>query len=1538
MAIDPTTQANLDKIGTWDGVTSQSALQGPYTDIGEQYIPWGGVSYFGSPWRSYVDVWDKTKLFQGMGVNFNVSRDEADAVAAVLSEAGVTNARIEVGWNALSYDDDTKLKDSDRQQLQGLLTALKKYGIRPIVLLNTNSGMPAPNAQVRINVTKAASAGDRVVYFTVTSGTLTPNYTGFSGMAYRTMYPVITEYDAAAGKATLSAPLPQALTTGSKNLVKLKYQPFSPPVFAGGKANPASQETLDGWMTYVKTVSDNVTALLGTTAAADRGFDIEVYNELSFGWEFLDINQYYNPTLSFTSQPVSFTKDGKTKTGVEILLPMTADYARQNLPGVSVISGFANQRPWDSGTTLWLEQGFSRHYYTEYATPKSNIYTNSGSDMTTYKKSYYHALHSREANPDGSLGYNGNYDWTAPGTYYIPPHIKALPEEWFYPYQTEMIVRDLLPFPGAGTLGDSADANHRFRFASPGKGIVPQIWETETNFIREQIASDVAAQAGVSADNQKVIDLMHQIGAKATLRQYVFLPHKGLTTINLYAVKSDIGFNMLPDAFFSQLAKDKYVLTAAGRALIGPQLTAVKNMANLMKQGTTIASPRPLVVANIVEYKPRLVFGGDGTAKHPSRYHRDDLAILPYQLDENKFAIAYYVVTRNMAHVWDSSKDPLDPVRYDMPPQDFDITLKNIYGTGVTVSAYDPKTNTSVPAQIVSAGPSTLTVRIQSVEYPRMLLITEAKASPVISAPELTKTAGGAQVSFTPNVDCVATFTYGDYPVRSGGTFLKENFSADGKTKLGEEQVNCVNADLKTGNWKWSGTIIPLFSETYTFTIQVDNWFAPNLKINGQAVTVNRGVPGNAFAEVPLTAGLIYTFELTYSNNDPNNAEQYVRFFWSSASQPNTLVSPANTANANKITLTVFKNQKTTVPLSGLKTGQGARITLTSSDGISTRYPLWDYDPKLVLYDNTPPAPVNSTISPTSATFDKSSVAQMDLLVTMTLNGNTLVSIVNGAAPLVLNTDYTVAGSIVMIKKSYLAARPVGATSLTFNFSAGAAQSLVVTVKDSTPVNSSISPTSATFDKSSVAQMDLLVTMTLNGNTLVSIVNGAAPLVLNTDYTVAGSIVTIKKSYLASRPVGTTTLTFNFSAGAAQSLVVTVKDSTPVNSSISPTSATFDKSSVAQMDILVTMTLNGNTLVSIVNGAAPLVLNTDYTVAGSIVTIKKSYLAARPVGATSLTFNFSAGAAQSLVVTVKDSTPVNSSISPTSATFDKSSVAQMDILVTMTLNGNTLVSIVNGATPLVLNTDYTVAGSIVTIKKSYLATRPVGTTSLAFNFSAGAAQSLVVTVKDTTPINSSISPTSATFDKSSVAQMDILVTMTLNGNTLVSIVNGAAPLVLNTDYTVAGSIVTIKKSYLAARPVGATSLTFNFSVGAAQSLVVTVKDSTPVNSSISPTSAIFDKNAAAQTDIVTTMTLNGNTLVSIANGAVPLVLNTDYTVAGSIVTIKKSYLAARPVGTTTLTFNFSAGAAQSLVVTVKDTTPPRKHHGHSKFNRRFKPK
>ncbi|MNW61070.1 Xyloglucanase precursor [compost metagenome] len=96
---------------------------------------------------------------------------------------------------------------------------------------------------------------------------------------------------------------------------------------------------------------------------------------------------------------------------------------------------------------------------------------------------------------------------------------------------------------------------------------------------------------------------------------------------------------------------------------------------------------------------------------------------------------------------------------------------------------------------------------------------------------------------------------------------------------------------------------------------------------------------------------------------------------------------------------------------------------------------------------------------------------------------------------------------------------------------------------------------------------------------------------------------------------------------------------------------------------------------------------------------------------------------------------------------------------------------------------------------------------------------------------------------------------------------------------------------------------------------------TPVtNSAITPVTAEFDRKADNQVNIPVTLTLNGNTLVSIRNGNATLVSGTDYTLTGNEVVLSKNYLASLPNGAAALTFQFSAGAHATLNLLIKDTT------------------
>ncbi|SHJ13698.1 repeat domain (List_Bact_rpt) [Clostridium cavendishii DSM 21758] len=181
-----------------------------------------------------------------------------------------------------------------------------------------------------------------------------------------------------------------------------------------------------------------------------------------------------------------------------------------------------------------------------------------------------------------------------------------------------------------------------------------------------------------------------------------------------------------------------------------------------------------------------------------------------------------------------------------------------------------------------------------------------------------------------------------------------------------------------------------------------------------------------------------------------------------------------------------------------------------------------------------------------------------------------------------------------------------------------------------------------------------------------------------------------------------------------------------------------------------------------------------------------------------------------------------------------------------------------------------------------------------------------------------IDKTTINFDKNVANAIDI-PTQIIVDDVLSNIKNGDISLKENTDYIVSGNTITFKKEYLKTLPTGQTNFTVNLSKCTPQTISVNINDTTPaaLNSTISPNTASFDKKLSAQEDVETVMTLNGNDLSDIQNGQTKLISGIDYELSGNKVIIKKEYLAKQEVGTTNLTFNFSAGVSQNLAIKVE---------------------
>ncbi|MDQ6421450.1 X2-like carbohydrate binding domain-containing protein [Paenibacillus sp. LHD-117] len=602
-------------------------------------------------------------------------------------------------------------------------------------------------------------------------------------------------------------------------------------------------------------------------------------------------------------------------------------------------------------------------------------------------------------------------------------------------------------------------------------------------------------------------------------------------------------------------------------------------------------------------------------------------------------------------------------------------------------------------------------------------------------------------------------------------------------------------------------------------------------------------------------------------------------------------------------------------------------------------------DEQNLVIDVSDSEAADSTISPTTASFDKKEEERVDVRTTLTLNGNTLSAISNGGYTLQEGDDYTVDGSLVTIKKEYLASRPVGAINLTFTFSGGSAQSLVVTVSDTTASDSKVTPGAVSFDHA--AQSDVALTLSQNGNTLTGATREGSALTEGTDYTASDTEIILNKDALAALPTGTYQLAFDFDGGSRQKVALVVRD-TSAGGSISINNddqaiqysgfwnRSYNRGLGDYMDDVHFAEKNDQdyleysftgTGIEYLTELDPSQGDIDFYVDGEFRQTVSTYNLGRQAQMPVYTITGLEDGPHTLKAVKKSGifmlldklrviTP--DLISETEAVFDKAAGQQADVEVTEATD-RSLSGMKLGAAELAAGTDYTVADGQIAIKKEYLGARPIGMTNLLLTFEGGGVQTLSIAVRDSSAANSAISPTSGSFDKKADAQADVATTMELAGNTLTGIANGETALQLGTDYTVADQLVTIKKEYLAGRPVGMTNLNFSFDHGESQTLSITISDSTPKNSTITPTARSFDKNASAQANISTTIAFNGNSLEGVVNGAANLQEGADYTLSGNQLTIKKEYLAQQPAGMANLTLTFSDGAAQTLAVTVSDT-------------------
>jgi hypothetical protein len=368
---------------------SQLALPAPYYSLSRQ------------PWRSYLEATPAATYLNGLGVVWGGSvPGKSDAqVAAELAWAGFHRVRIEVPWSAMRWDEGAW--DADfAVRFASILEALKASGLRPLILLNANHGAPCPLRIAEWQLASAARAGDRDIQVHGSTEGIVPQFSMVASLSSSAHAgPLVIAVSADHRLLTLSRPLAAALPEGTRlRIARLKYQPLFPVGTAQFDA------TSKGWLAYVAYVIRFVNEVYG----AD--FDLEMWNELTFGSDFLDINHYFDPRL--TSASADFLQPGGTAWE---LARRTQVAVAQLCPRCRLIWGFSNTTFFHTAVTS-LPPGFSGQSYHPYGVGP---------------RCYARLIVGRERyNADG----------------FVPDGCAIMPEGWAHTFQqTETLMRLLAP-------------------------------------------------------------------------------------------------------------------------------------------------------------------------------------------------------------------------------------------------------------------------------------------------------------------------------------------------------------------------------------------------------------------------------------------------------------------------------------------------------------------------------------------------------------------------------------------------------------------------------------------------------------------------------------------------------------------------------------------------------------------------------------------------------------------------------------------------------------------------------------------------------------------------------------------------------------------------------------------------------------------------------------------------------------------------------------------------------------------------------------
>jgi hypothetical protein len=704
-------------------------------------VRFGRSSFWIQPWRAYLDTWPAARLRDALGINFNVPPAQAAAVARLLHEDGFKLARIGIGWDSVSYHDPRKL--GNEAAVREKLIALHDYGLRPLIVLNSNSGAPCPGKQIVLALTAPAPAGSRTIRLSPASAAaVVPGRSGLNPGNFRATVkhdrarrgrrlaapsPALTPEQRAArrarnlrarrvrleaglttlvlqgrpgilitklsagGVATLSRPLPVALSSGPHPGTTLRYAPFSAPKLADGSPNPAFAATYRGWLAYVSTVARVAESVVGP-----GGYDFEIWNELTFGSQFLNAANYApRPPEKTARRAVREV----TKQVVKALRYGTVAYIRNPVNGISprvgISDGFASETPFYGGAIAPRGlTALSKHPYVS---------------AIRYPTEY----HVRSIRPLNALGGPDTASRRSFTPLFTPSFQALLPEYTLTALSTATLIRDVAPMTTRVSRAPHG------RYAGPPHQPPLQKWVTEYNLTTAATPVGPDEKTPLGSVALTPADRAH-FHTKALLRSLVAMVSKGVSREYFFA--AGLGaLGLVSPAFYAALEAhpDRY----PGRDLGGEILDGFRSLLSRFEGPGPRGAPRQIRLLSVSQRGRHAQFAGDGTAAHPSLRDRDMLAVFPFQASPSRFVIPVYVMTLDLLTLYRPSAPARDVTRFDLPQESFRIELGNLPPGAPRLSVYDPLRRVSTPARLISAGSGKAVIELAATDYPRLLTL-----------------------------------------------------------------------------------------------------------------------------------------------------------------------------------------------------------------------------------------------------------------------------------------------------------------------------------------------------------------------------------------------------------------------------------------------------------------------------------------------------------------------------------------------------------------------------------------------------------------------------------------------------------------------------------------------------------------------------------------------------------------------------------------------------------------------------------------------